>query len=181
MSPLSKNKILILVASGVLITSAILFFLSRDEYGKLQDAKASYNEKQTILANQEKKLAALEQLDKESTEIQQIQASAEGWLPDDLNGSAFVSSIEKLGNRLQVTPLSISVNSTASSVKDKNSAPSYSFSITFNSSFQTLISFLAELEKLERFNSIVNISMSPTDKGLGISLTGYIYQYKTTK
>lgn len=181
MNPPNKNKILILVASGILITTGILFLLTRTEYENVSDSQKSYQDKLTTLNSQEKKLASLQKMDQDSAEVKQIQTYMEGLLPNDLNGSAFVASLEKLGNRLQVTPLSVSVNSNAAGSKDKNLPSSYSFSVTFNTSFQNLTTFLAEMEKLERFNTITNISMSPNDKGLGINLSGNIYQYKSVK
>jgi len=181
MNTANKNKILILIAIGVLLTAGVLFFLTRTEYANILDLKRTYQDKSTQFTAQQKKLSALEKLNQDSNEMQNIESYATAQLPNSLEGSIFVASLEKLGNTMQVTPLSVSVSSAAVSSKDKNAPSAYNFSVTFNTNFQNLINFLGEMEKLDRFNSINNLSISPGDKGLGINLSGNIYQYKTVK
>lgn len=181
MNTANKNKILILIAAGVLVTAAVLFFLTRSEYQNMLDLQRTYQDKNTTLASQQKKLAALEKLNQDSNQMLAIDNYSKDQLPDTLDGSIFVSSLEKLGNSVQITPLSVSVSSTPVSTKDKKGPSGYSFSVTFNTGFQNLLNFLSEMEKLDRFNSINNLSLSPGAQGLGINLSGMIYQYKTSK
>jgi Tfp pilus assembly protein PilO len=181
MSNLHKNKNFILIVCGILLTAGVLFFLTRTEYENILTLKQNYQDKNTTLQTDQSKLSTLQKLSDHPDEAKQIEEFSESQLPDDIDSSTFVSSIEKLGNTLQITPLSVSVSSTPVSSKDKNSAPGYNFSITFNSSFQGLITFLAEMEKLDRFNSINDLSLSPGDKGLSVNLSGDIYQFRNSK
>lgn len=181
MKSITRYKNLFLAAISVLIIAAILFFLTQNEYGKMNDLERNQREKEANLIIQQKKLTSLEAMSRTPDEINLISSFVHKQLPDGVESTIFVSELEKLGQATQVTPLSVSVNSTPISNKNKTGATAYPFTMTFSTNFVNLLAVLDQMEKLDRYNSITNLTLSPSESSLNISLSGNIYEYKQTK
>jgi len=171
-----KIKILITVSLGILITTAILLFLVKNEYSNLQTIGAQLSEKSNNLRLAQDKLASLQRQSKQSEEITSIKDICLSQLPQELEATAFVSELEKLGQSIQVTPLTVSVNSTiASSTKKKTGPDTTTFNLTFSTPFPNVLKFLEEMEKLKRLNTLSTISLTNSDNQLNVSASGSIY------
>lgn len=181
MTEFKKNKILILIALGILVIAAICFFLTKSEYDKKIALRTSTENKAITLNNQKEKLSSLQKLNKQPEEVKTAKDFSLKQLPDDVEATIFVSYLEKLGNSVQVTPLSVSVNSAAVENKSKTDPTSNVFNVTFSSDFPTLLTFISQMEKLDRLNTLSNLSLSPTESLLNVTISGKIYVYRSSK
>lgn len=180
MNSLEKNKNYLLVAVSVVLIATILLFLTNKAYQRLIDVSKQLAAKSVELEDAQNKLSALQRQNRQIDVVEAKNQFALKQLPTELGATIFVSSLEKL-NTIPVT-VSVAATPAAGKVKKVKTLPeSTSFNLTFNTDFPTILKFLQQMESLERLNSLNSISLSPSENGLGVSISGVIYTLKESK
>lgn len=170
----NKSKLLILVSIFALV--GIGYFLDYTGFQNLQILQKSQATSQNDLELAEAKLRALEAQNKDTASLENAKNVVNQLLPSDIDATIFASKIEKLGQNVGVTPLSVSVTqATAATKKETSGAQSTGFSLSFTTNYQKTLEALAQMEKLDRLNTIAGITLAPQEDGIAVTLNGKIY------
>ncbi len=180
MSFIKSHKNSILVSVSIIVLGGMIFFLNWNAYQKLIELKNERLNKTAELADASQKLKTLEVQSKKAAQIQAQKTYVLAQLPADVEATLFASKLESLGATMAITPLSVSISNVAesSSTKKSGGLSTSNYSLTLTTTFPTLLNFLAEMEKLDRLNTIESIGLSPRDANLSVNIGGTIYRIR---
>ena len=185
-----------------LLFAGIGFFLLSPTLKDIEkNKKEIVAEQKTLTANYDE-IASLQKISKDKAGFDQIRDTVFGYLPAILNSSQFIVEVEGLAKKTDITINSVSMNAVSSSVaaekttakttdettktettktdttkkKTKGGTQKNEFSLTTKADFAKTMSFIAQMEKLSRFNSITSLSIASSENnGADVKITGNIF------
>jgi len=194
-----KKSLLTFGLYAVIFTGTI-FFLLRPTLSEIEINKKNIIEQRKQLATNYDEIASLQKIEKDTAGFEQIKSTVLGYLPTTLNSSQFIVEVEGLAKKTNITIDSITMSAvsstfgattktttptttdegdkkttTTSTKKSKGGTQQNGFILSTKADFSKSMSFVQQMEKLSRFNSISAISITPTDAGVDIKLTGDIF------
>lgn len=182
-----------------LLFAAIIFFLLNPTLAEIEkNKKAIISEQKELTANYDE-ISSLQKIMQDQQGFENIKATVLGYLPASLNSSQFIVEVEGLAKKTDITINSVSMNATPSAVskesktttttttsdaekkettaaKTKKGTQQNEFSLSTKADFAKTMSFIAQMEKLSRFNSISAISITSIENnGADVKITGNIF------
>ena len=197
MENIPKKSLLTFGIYLVVFAGIILFLLTPTLNEINQNKKNIIDQREQLSANYDE-IASLQKIEKDKAGFEQIKNTVFSYLPATLDSSEFIVEVEGLAKKTDITIDSVTMSATSSAVdKPKEAAPASTdttdkstttvtkksksgtqkndFLLDTKADFTKSMAFVQQLEKLSRFNSISAISITPTDTGVDIKLTGDIY------
>lgn len=183
---------------AVIFTAVIVFLLNPALAEIKKNKKAIVDEQKQLTANYDE-ISSLQKIEKDKDVFDGIKNTVLGYLPATLNSSQFIVEVEGLAKKTDITINSFSMNAASSSVstkKDTTTATASNdtgttavakkkasggtqqneFSLSTKADFAKTMSFIAQMEKLSRFNSISTISIASIENGgADVNITGNIF------
>jgi Tfp pilus assembly protein PilO len=182
MNWLQENKSQLLILISIIIIVGIAYFLDFGSYQNFKTLQASQAASQTELVLAQTKIKALETQSKDIDSLNNAKNTVNQLLPNDIDATIFASMIEKLGQNVGVTPLSVSITqATAATKKEVGAASSTGFTLSFTTGYQKVLETIAQMEKLDRLNTITNLILAPQESGIAVNLSGKIYNMANNK
>lgn len=196
MNQISKKTVLKLL-SYIVVFAAIVVFLLNPKLTQIEKNKKIISEKQKQLAENYDELASLQKIERDKEGFESIKNTVLGYLPSTLSSSQFIVEVEGLAKKTDITIDSVSMNAVSTSVSATKEANKKSddaektestkkkasggtqqnqFTLVTKAEFSKAMSFIQQMEKLSRFNSISSISIVSTGANdTSIAITGNIY------
>lgn len=186
---------------ALLFAGIAVFLLNPTLKNIEKNKKEIVTEQKTLTANYDE-IASLQKISKDKVGFDEIKNTVFGYLPATLNSSQFIVEVEGLAKRTDITVNSVSMSAASSSVvaekttakttdettktettktdttkkKTKGGIQKNEFSLTTKADFAKTMSFIAQMEKLSRFNSITSLSVASAENGgADVKITGNIF------
>ena len=192
------KKSMLTFAIYLILFAGIVLFLLTPTLKEINQNKTNIIDQRQQLSANYNEIASLQKIEKDSTGFEQIKNTVFGYLPATLDSSEFIVEVEGLAKKTDITIDSVTMSATSSAMdKPKETTPTSTdatdkstptstkkanhgtqkndFLLDTKADFPKSMAFVQQLEKLSRFNSISAISITPTDTGVDIKLTGDIY------
>ncbi len=191
-----KKSIITLAIYFVLFAGIFMFILKPSVDNTKKNKKLIAQNQKQIEANFDE-IAAMQKIEKNKAEFDQIKSTVLNYLPTTLDSSQFIVEVEGLTKSLDITMDNFSMSETASvlggnkdntksgddsnssaknSKKSKSGTMQNQFTMTGKTNFAKTLQLLQQMEKLSRFNSISSLDIiSQDDNGVNIKVTGNIY------
>jgi len=184
-----------------LIFGAIIFFVLQPTLVDIENNKKSIVEQNKQLAANYDEIASYQKIEKDKAGFELIKNTVFGYLPTSLDSSQFIVEVEGLAKKTNVTIDSVTMSATSttfgakktaaaapsddagdkkstdssSNKKTKGGTQQNSFVLSTKADFASSMSFIQQMEKLSRFNSITSVTIAPNETGVDIKLTGDIF------
>jgi len=181
----------------IVIFAAVIIFLLNPTLSEITKNKKMIKSEQKQLAANYDQLSSLQKIAKDKEGFGNIKDTVLGYLPATLNSSQFIVEVEGLAKKTDITIDSFSMSASPSSVstakttgqvsndvgktdttkkKAKTNTQQNEFSLSTKADFTKTMSFIAQMEKLSRFNSISSISIASAENGgADVKITGNIF------
>lgn len=196
MDKISKKSLLGL-AIYVAGFALIILFLLNPTLAEIEKSKQKIIEEQKQLAANYDEIASLQKIEKDKEGFEEIKNTVFGYLPATLNSSQFIVEVEGLAKKTDITIDSVAMNSASSSIstkkettestsdtgkteaskkKAKNGTQQNQFTLTIKADFVKTMTFIQQMEKLSRYNSVIAISLVSVEGGnTSVAITGNIF------
>lgn len=166
----------------VIIFIGIIFFLLNPALDEIEKSKKTITDERKALSANYDEIASLQKIAKEQISFNAIKNTVLGYLPGSLNSSQFIVELEGLAKNTDITINNFSMNATSINTekdpkkKKKSTTQQNDFSLNIKADFAKTMSFVAQMEKLSRFNSISTINITSTENnGADVTIKGSIY------
>lgn len=187
----SKRNMLWFLSYFVVFAAIIIFLLNPTLSDIAKNKKAIIDQQKQLAVNYDE-ISSLQKIAKDKTGFEGIRDTVLGYLPATLNSSQFIVEVEGLAKKTDITIDGFSMNASATSVtatkttgqtstdtvkkKAKTSTQQNEFSLSTKADFTKIMSFIAQMEKLSRFNSISSISIASAENGgADVKIMGNIF------
>lgn len=184
MNSISKKSLFGFIGYLAIIAAVVMLVLNPTLNEIEKNKKTIISERKQLAANFDE-ISSLQKIEKDKEGFSEIKKTVLGYLPETLNSSQFIVEVEGLAKKTDITINSVSMNATPSSVsketdttkkKTKGGTQQNEFSLSTKADFAKTMSFLAQMEKLSRFNSISTISIASVENSSAdVKITGDIF------
>lgn len=166
------------IVAGIAVIAVVVIavlFLVLPKLGQVRDADAKLDDAKVEEATLSSQLAALKQAETDAPEAREQIAAVERAIPPIADLSGFILLLDRAADSAGVDPFTVTPGAP---VFDANTGlTQIPVLVTANGTYFSLAEFLFQIETLPRVAKVTTLTVAPTDKGFGLSMTSSVSIY----
>ncbi|MEI6221420.1 MAG: type 4a pilus biogenesis protein PilO [bacterium] len=172
-----KGWVYNLILLTILLIGAQSYYLYATVTPSIEDTNQAIQDSKTSLATERARLAELQKLNEQKTQLTQYLVDAEKALPIGENKTSIPFHVYSVAEKSGIAVTAVDIRG---STTDKKLGASYvTAGVTLSGKFESMLSFLSNLSQSNRITTVQNLSISAGKNDL-VDLTAMISFYYVT-